>query len=68
MDELSLQSSMVIKTKKSTRRRLVNKFSDEPVNWRIQIETNLCIPATLNGSSRSLVGVGKVLRNEYSIK
>jgi hypothetical protein len=43
-------------------------FSDEPVKWRIQIETKLCISATLNGKSSSLVGVGKVLRNESGIK
>jgi hypothetical protein len=49
MDELSLQFSMVIKTKKSIRRRLINMFSDEPVNWRIQIEAKLYILATLNG-------------------
>jgi hypothetical protein len=68
VEELSLQSSQVIKTKKSTRWRLINMFSDEPVNWRIQIETKLCIPATLKGSSGSFIGVGKVLRNESSIK
>jgi hypothetical protein len=49
VEELYLQSSQVIKTKKSTIRRLINMFSDEPVNWNIQIETKLCIPATLNG-------------------
>jgi hypothetical protein len=46
VEELSLQFSMVIKPKKCTRRRLVNMFSDEPVNWRIQIEMNLCIAAS----------------------